>query len=93
MKTVIVQIGNTDNKRTQKQWSEFCNDIYESIQLLADEIHFSAPSVGWADWQNATFVFAIEERFIVAMKSQIVSVRKKYIQDSVAWLEGNTEFI
>lgn len=93
MKTIVIQIGNTDNKLTQKQWADFCNEVYESISLLATEIHFSAPSVGWADWQNAALIFTIRDSFIGSLKAHLAYIRKSYLQDSVAWTEGTTEFI
>lgn len=93
MRTVCIQIGNSDNKLSQKQWADFCTDVYKNINLVCNEIFFSAPSVGWADWQNAAFIFSIDEEFISELKTQIEHIRKGYLQDSVAWLEGETVFI
>ena len=93
-KTVTIQIGNTDNKLTQSQWADFCNQIHSEITISGGNIHFSAPSVGWADWQNAAWVFEIEnDPRMPLLKQSISELGKINLQDSVAWTEGTTEFI
>jgi len=97
MKTITVQIGNTDNKLSQRQWASFCNAVHRSIVYhthdIVDAIHFSAPSVGWADWQNAAWVFSCADTEIDSLKSSLNAARLDYKQDSIAWTEGRTSFI
>ncbi len=97
MKTITLQIGNTDNKLSQREWASFCNAVHRAITYhtvdVIDSIHFSAPSVGWADWQNAAWVFSCHDSEIDALKERITEIRKDYKQDSAAWTEGNTSFI
>lgn len=94
MKTIIVQIGNTDNKLSQQDWAKFCNEIHLGIMSLSGEIHFSAPSVGWADWQNSAWIFSVEDHIVEFIKLSFISIRKKYLQDSLAWMICNeAEFI
>lgn len=97
LKTICIQIGNTDNKLSQRKWASFCNAVHRAITFhtaeVIDGIHFSAPSVGWADWQNAAWVFSCPKSEINALKDRITEIRKDYEQDSVAWFEGTTEFI
>jgi hypothetical protein len=93
MKTITLLIGNSDNKLTQCQWKDFCNQVHERVDIWSEEIHFSAPSVGWADWQNASWVFICKEKFIDDLKIEISEIRKRFLQNSVAWTEGNTEFV
>ena len=97
MKTIALQIGNSDNKLSQRKWASFCNAIHRAITYhtsdVIDSIHFSAPSVGWADWQNAAWVFSCPNSEIKALKERITEIRKEYEQDSAAWLEGETIFI
>lgn len=99
-KTIALQIGNSDNKLAQKEWAAFVNAIHSAIVLYTNDlknfdspIHFSAPSVGWADWQNAAWVFSCKEFNIPELKERISEIREIYKQDTVAWLEGKTEFI
>ena len=59
-KTLVIQIGNSDNKLDQGAWSSFYEEILDMIEGMTDIIHFSAPSVGSAPWQNAAFIFEID---------------------------------
>jgi len=87
LKTIAVQIGNSDNKLTQSQWKDFCNEIHSVISIWGEQIHFSAPSVGWADWQNAAWIFNCKEKFIDDLKQDIFVIRSKFMQKSIAWTE------
>ena len=91
MTTNIVQIGNTDNKLTQRQWSEFCNEIQYAIEMNATEVHFTGFSNPNTPWQNACFVFNLEKTD--NLKASIFEIRNRYKQDAVAWTEGTTQFI
>ena len=95
--TITIQIGNTDNRLSQQEWDSFCNSIYRSIvhytNNLDNPIQFSAPSVGWANWQNAAWVFLCENSRSGSLRKIITETRKNYKQDSVAWTEGKTSFI
>lgn len=93
-KTITIQVGNSDNKLSQAQWADFCNIIQSEIVISGGIIHFSAPSVGWANWQNAAWVFEIENDPRLSLLKQSISViGKANQQDSVAWTEGITEFV
>ena len=93
MITVSIQIGNSDNKLTQSEWGAFCNEVHALILAHEGQIHFSAPSVGWADWQNAAWVFVIDEEQAIYLQRYLSVVRAKYKQDSLAWTQGETIFI
>ena len=93
MKTITIQIGNSDDKLTQTRWKEYCNQIHECIRIWGEEIHFSAPSVGWADWQNAAWVFTCKDLHIPDLRLGVSIIRKDFQQDSVAWTEGYTKFV
>lgn len=93
VKTVVLQIGNSDNKLSQQRWAEFCTMIYKTISFWNNEMFFSAPSVRWADWQNCCYVFSINNKSALILKIELERIRKLYEQDSVAWTEGTTEFV
>jgi hypothetical protein len=93
MKTATLQIGNSDDKLTQKEWSDYVNEISKTLEYRKIAIHFSGGSVNWAQWQNYAWVIALNEEAISELLSQLCLIRKKYRQDSVAWTEGDTEFI
>jgi len=91
--TVAVQIGNSDDKLLQVDWALYCEDVSECIDILAEQIHFSGASHPFCRWQNACWVFEIEPVSISELKEKLTLIRKKYIQDSIAILVGNTDFI
>jgi len=91
--TVTIQIGNSDDKLTQSQWKDYVNSVHDLILAWGGEIHFSAPSVGWADWQNCAWVFTIGSRGYRGIKKYLVPLRVSYKQDSVAVTIGTTEFL
>ena len=105
MKTVTIQIGNSDDKLTQQEWHLFVSDIECEISLFSENIHFSGASQGNAPWQNYAFVFEFNDNKVKdsgvtvlgdqykLLKERLSIVGKKYKQDSVAWTEGTTEFI
>lgn len=102
MKSIALLIGNSDNKLTQREWMFFCGEIKRAIAYYIwhnntpkgrGKIHFSAPSIGWKEWQNACWVFEIEESEIEKLKTRITEIRKSKYQDSVAWIEGETFFL
>ena len=93
MKTVTILIGNSDNKLAQDVWKDFCNDVHTSSENWSREIHFSAPSVGWADWQNACWVMLVEDFNVPQLRERMIELRKRYRQNSLAFVVGDTEFI
>lgn len=93
MKTVVIQIGNSDNKLTQADWSSYCFLIRAAILRYAETVHFSGFSLPDAAWQNACYVAEFEESTVVLFKSQVEELRKQFRQESVAWLEGETTFV
>ena len=93
MKTISIQIGNSDDKLPQSYWSRFCDEIIGAIRHYATEIHFSGYSLPNATWQNAAFIFVIDESLISELSECVVIIRDNYGQDSVAWTEGETRLI
>jgi hypothetical protein len=91
--TVCVQIGNSDDKLTQKEWSEFCLECLALIQKCkTHKIHFYGFSPGGSPWQNACWVFVTGRDDVYPFKQELAKIREKYRQDSVAVLVGTTEF-
>ena len=94
MKTITVQIGNTDDKLTQAEWAHFFARMQLFISENSKEIYFSGVSLPCDPWQNACWVFcANHEENIPAIKKGASHLAKLFRQDSIAWTEGETEFI
>ena len=91
MKTVTIQIGNSDDKLSQREWSGFIRDM--NINLSGVEIHFQGTSYGDKEWQNACWVILIEDFDFDRVKKGVWQTGLFYGQDSVAWTMGDTEFL
>lgn len=94
--TFVVQIGNSDDKLTQQEWASFIFQIENSIKSCYATIHFFGTSPGHVAWQNACWVFELNEttyKWGDHLKKEIIKIRKHFKQDSVAWMQGETEFI
>jgi len=93
MKTITIQIGNTDNKLTQLLWSNYCKMIHSELIKDYIQLHFVGGSHFDSPWQNACFVFNCSNEKVEYIKGIVSMVGKNYGQESVAFTEGNTEFI
>lgn len=94
MNTFVIQIGNSDNKLTQKAWSAFINDVADTIRSYCTTVHFTGGSHVNAEWQNYCWVVQINERNHDArIISELKDLCERYDQDSIALIRGTTEFI
>lgn len=93
MKTVNALIGNTDNKLTQQEWSNYCEQFNETICRFAASTFFVGAPPTTSEYQNFGVTFSIDEEHIERLKQQLQGVRLTFRQDSIAWLEGETQFI
>jgi hypothetical protein len=93
MKTITLQIGNSDDKLTQREWSKFSKLVDKQVQSKAAAVHFSGCSMPDAPWQNACWVFEMDKDFVADLKAELSQIRANYQQDSVAWTEGQTAFV
>lgn len=93
MQTVIVQIGNSDNKLTQEKWSKFFIETEEYVKQYAAMVHFSGHSLPDSMYQNAAFIFEINLEEKLMLRSKLEKLCAWNNQDSIAWTEGSTTFI
>lgn len=93
MTTYIVQIGNSDNKLSQKQWTEFCLELKHMINIVAHQVHFSGHSNLFDEWQNYCTVFELDQERYKALTKELEYLRDKFGQDSIALTIGSTIFI
>lgn len=90
LKTVTIQVGNTDNKLTQQEWADFVEKTGEMIGAFANHIYFFGAPPSYEEWQNACWVIQCGDP---RLKRELEKIRAKYKQDSVAWTEGETIFL
>ena len=91
--TVVIQIGNSDDKLTQREWSEYWSEVETTLCDMEADKHFSGGSGTINPWQNYCWVVAMKETDVPALKNRLRDIRAKYRQDSVAVLCGDTQFI
>jgi hypothetical protein len=90
---VVIQIGNSDDKLTQKEWSEYANKVRASIDFCATETHFSGNSPADAPWQNSCWVAVVPVQKREFLFDELKKVAGKFRQDSIAVMVGQTEFL
>lgn len=93
--TITIQIGNSDDKLSQADWSDFVYAMrWHVIEANCPQsIHFSGGSSNAEKWQNYAFVFEATEEQLEKLKEDATTLRKSYKQDSVAFTIGETKFI
>jgi len=91
MITLVVQIGNSDNKLSQSDWSKFVKDVDGALSNY--DIHFRGGSPFDCEWQNACWVVALHEDFCDNVRMYLLDIRERYNQDSIAVVFGDVEFI
>ncbi|QDT41032.1 hypothetical protein Pan241w_10910 [Gimesia alba] len=89
---VVIQIGNSDDKLTQKEWSQFVAKLSEILEAYCLPIHFSGTSFSGDPWQNACWVMELPliERSNVA--GDLEKLASEFRQDSIAVMIGRFEF-
>jgi hypothetical protein len=91
----VIQIGNSDEKLTQAEWSEYIAAVNQNLQNWQPTIHFLGYSPPDAPWQNACWVFEVqdEELWIEQLKVELAYIARQFRQDSIALTLGYTEFV
>lgn len=93
MITVVVQIGNSDDKLPQARWARF---IYRVRSVCADAIaiHFSGGSHPDTIWQNYCIVgVASEQYWVDNLRNDLSKLATEFGQESIAMTIGTTEFV
>ncbi len=92
--TVYVSIGNSDDKLTQREWSEFVEEVVRLACSYASEIHGTWGSGSDSPYQNGCVAFDITHPANVeVMKRELSRLAAKYRQNSIAWAEAETTFL
>lgn len=99
--TYTVSIGNSDDKLSQRRWSEFIDGLAVALaDLEADypgkiDIHFFGSSNPVSMWQTVTAVFNAPATREVndAIRADLARLAAEFEQDSIALTIGNTTFV
>lgn len=93
MLTVVISIGNSDDKLTQKQWSEFVMTVEKLLRRTRSQIHFSGGPSNSAPWQNWCWVVNLDGGNLEMLRLHLKDICSKYKQESIALTVGMTELI
>jgi len=90
MTAICILIGNTDNKLTQLEWSEYCRAVRGMCEAHG-AVHFSGGSPTDAAWQN--YCVCVETDTPAVLRRLIAKRRATHRQYAVRWLQGETQFV
>jgi hypothetical protein len=90
-RTIVVQIGNSDDKLTQKEWCNFILEVVGAVSRISPAVHFQGGSMPVSVWQN--FCIVAESQSLDGLRGELCRLATKYRQESIALLVGDTEFV
>jgi hypothetical protein len=94
MKTITLQIGNSDDKLGQAEWAAYYQSIRAAVHGEGTQVHFAGCSPAESPWQNACWVFVmLNGASPDALRERVAEIRARFRQHSVAWTEGETAFV
>lgn len=89
-----ITIGNSDDKLSQSEWSQFCKDlefIAAGVERTRWGTWYSAPD---APWQNMCVCISMHVDYLGALRGNLASIAKKWRQDTIALaLVAETELV
>lgn len=98
VETVTIQIGNSDNKLTQQEWSDFILDVNNLIHLSIITtpnplIYFAGGSEASKSWQNYCWVFNADRLITDKIIRSLEGIKRTYRQVFIALTIGKMRFI
>lgn len=90
---VVISIGNTDDKLSQREWSDYVADMWTLLEKEGANVHFFGGRSNWEQWQNVAWIVEVHSMDIDGLMLKIESSRKKYRQDSAFVMVGEGLFV
>lgn len=87
MLTVLIMIGNSDDKLAQHQWCSYWTAVHNLVLEYADEVHGEWVSESMSPFQNAAWCAVFYEDMAAELKGRLRVIAHTYEQDSIAWAE------
>lgn len=92
--TVVIQIGNSDDKLSQAIWAAFVHAMrHDAILKNCKQIHFAGAPGNAERWQNFAFVVECSPEQVEPLRRAVADIRSVFDQDSAAFTVGETEFV
>lgn len=93
MESVTILIGNSDDRLTQEEWSQYIQKIKEVLSYWCTEIHFIGGTSFESQWQTACFVGTVSENNKNKLVLAVSSIRKDFKQNSSAVIFGQVMMV
>jgi len=93
VKTAAVLVGNSDDKLTQSRWAEYVALVGDLVEHAARKVYFTGHSNPGARWQNACWVFEVQEEDLGWLRLRLAHRASEFGQDSIALVLGQSELI
>lgn len=97
---IVIAIGNSDDKISQREWSELWALFHDEIAGLARyagvDLHGVWHSAPNSRYQNASWSISIDDDMLVhtrSLKTVLQEFLWRYEQDTMAWTTGRTELV
>lgn len=92
--TLVILIGNSDDKLTQKEWSQYAMDVSLLVQNWASKVHFEGGSASGSEWQNACWVVEWSTADLANLNEELSQLAAHWRQESIAVITGGvTRFV
>lgn len=89
---IVVSVGNTDNKLTQDEWSQYVEEVDEILRANG-KIHFFGGAPNWMPWQNTAWIADILAENSSTVMSRLNAARIFHKQRSLFFMVGTPDFI
>ena len=91
--TIHVSIGNSDDKLAQDEWAAYCNRVDGIVRAYSTRVFGAWYSLSNSPWQNACWAVEVSGDNWNRLRAALTGAASFYRQDSIAWCEGETEFL
>lgn len=92
-RNILIQIGNSDDKLSQAEWSRFIKQLRNVLIVARARLHGEWFSAADSPWQNANWCIdatSVDRKFL---RETLIRLAQNFRQDSIAWTEGEVEFL
>jgi hypothetical protein len=93
VKTIYISIGNSDDKLSQSEWSDFCFDLAQIGRDHEARRHGTWFSVNDSRYQNMCICIELPIERVEHLRIDLQNIAGKYRQDSIAMAIAETELV
>ncbi len=87
-------IGNSDDKLTQAEWSDFVTEVDAVVRPAAVIVYGAWHSPSADPWQNACWSLEPRDDAVATLRAQLAVIGRHFRQDSIAWADApDVEFL